>query len=438
MICPQCGTDNGAAANFCSQCGTQLASGQGADEMALRGERRQLTALFCDLVNSTELANTLDPEEYHDTIRDFAACCGAAVASYEGHVAELRGDGALVFFGYPRSHGNEPERAIRAALRIVEAVGEAGARRGQPLRVRIGIATGVMAIDQTILDHPAIVGEAVILAARLQEIAEPNTILLAPLTQELAGAFFQVEDLGLRELKGFTEPVRIWRVGGTRTIPNRFKARQSAVLSPFVGRARESSIILDAWRRAQRGAGSIVAICGEPGIGKSRLTRHIRDSLSGEVRALEYFCSPYQMATALFPVVDRTARLAGLRAIDKTEQRIEKLRAIMAAAGPDYAPHFPWYAAVMSVPVEGIPDTVTPELRKQKMFDALLWWISGHARRTPQLLILEDAHWCDPTSAELLATIADRIAALPALMLISVRLPHDAAWIGHPIVTQIS
>src|SRR6266568_584566 len=224
MICSQCGTENGVAANFCSQCGSQLALGQGADEMALRGERRQLTALFCDLVNSTELANTLDPEEYHDTIRDFASCCGAAVASFEGHVAEMRGDGALVFFGYPKSHGDEPERAVRAALRIVEAVGEAGKRRGQPLRVRIGIATGVMAIDQTILDHPAIVGEAVILAAR---------------THELAGAYFQVEGLGVRELKGFTEPIQAWRVGGTRTIPSRFKARHVAALSPFVGRARE-------------------------------------------------------------------------------------------------------------------------------------------------------------------------------------------------------
>src|SRR6202048_994338 len=222
MICPQCSTENGAAANFRNQCGAQLASGQGVDEMALRGERRQLTALFCDLVNSTELANTLDPEEYHGTIRDFAACCGAAVASFEGHVAEMRGDGALVFFGYPKSHGDEPERAVRAALRIVEAVGAAGERRGQPLRVRIGIATGVMAIDQTILDHPAIVGEAVILAARMQEIAEPNTILIGPLTHELAGAYFQVEELGARALKGFAEPIQAWRVRGTRPIPSRF------------------------------------------------------------------------------------------------------------------------------------------------------------------------------------------------------------------------
>jgi class 3 adenylate cyclase/tetratricopeptide (TPR) repeat protein len=437
MICPQCGTENGAAANFCSQCGAQLASGQGSDDLALRGERRQLTALFCDLVNSTELANTLDPEEYHDTIRDFATCCGAAVASFEGHVAEMRGDGALVFFGYPKSHGDEPERAVRAALRIVEAVGEAGKRRGQPLRVRIGIATGVMAIDQTILDHPAIVGEAVILAARLQEIAEPNTIVIAPLTHELAGAYFQVEELGARELKGFAEPVQAWRVGGTRTIPSRFKARQVAALSPFVGRARESGTILEAWRRAQRGAGSIVAVSGEPGIGKSRLMRHVRDLLSAEVRALEYFCSPYQMATALFPVADRTARLAGFHPADKVAQRVEKLRAAMAAAGPDYEPHFPGFAAIMSLPSEGLVPAVTPEQRKQKMFDALIWWVTAHAQRRPQLMILEDAHWCDPTSAELLAAIADRIAGLPALMIVSVRLPHDAAWISHPGVARI-
>src|SRR5260370_38647088 len=146
MICPQCGTENGAAANFCSQCGSQLALGQGADEMALRGERRQLTALFCDLVNSTELANTLDPEEYHDTIRDFAACCGAAVASFEGHVAEMRGDGPLVFFGVPKSHGDEPERAVRAALRIVEAVGEAGGRGGPALTVPGGGAPRALAV----------------------------------------------------------------------------------------------------------------------------------------------------------------------------------------------------------------------------------------------------------------------------------------------------
>src|SRR5258705_8509383 len=168
MICPHCGTENGVAANFCSQCGAQLASGQGADESALRGERRQLTALFCDLVNSTELANTLDPEEYHDTIRDFAACCGAAVASFEGHVAEMRGDGALVFFGYPKSHGDEPERAVRAALRIVEAVAAPGERRGQPLRGRIGIATGGMGNEQTLPDHPAILGGTGIPAARVQ------------------------------------------------------------------------------------------------------------------------------------------------------------------------------------------------------------------------------------------------------------------------------
>src|SRR6202022_3040395 len=253
-------------------------------------------------------------------------------------------------------------------------VGAAGERRGQPLRVRIGIATGVMAIDQTILDHPAIVGEAVILAARMQEIAEPNTIVIAPLTHELAGAYFQVEELGARALKGFAEPIQAWRVGGTRTIPSRFKARQVAALSPFVGRARESGIILEAWRRAQRGAGSIVAISGEPGIGKSRLMRHVRDLLSGEVRALEYFCSPYQMATALFPVADRTTRLAGFHPADKTAQRVEKLRAALAAAGPDYEPHFPGFAAIMSLPSEELAAATTPGLRKQKMFDALIWW----------------------------------------------------------------
>ena len=208
--------------------------------------------------------------------------------------------------------------------------------------------------------------------------------------------------------------------------------------SLFVGRARESGIILDAWRRAQRGVGGIVAISGEPGIGKSRLMRYVRDLLSGEVRALEYFCSPYQMATALFPVVDRTARLAGFHPADKVMQRIEKLRAAMAAACPDYEPHFPASRRSCRCRLKGCRGGRARTTDKQKMFDALIWWITAHAKRTPQPeLMPKDAHWCDPTSAELLAAIADRIAELPVLMIVSVRLPHDAAWIGHAGVTRI-
>jgi class 3 adenylate cyclase/tetratricopeptide (TPR) repeat protein len=435
MICPHCRAANGDGAQFCNQCGARLVA-DGAQGAAFHGERRQLTALFCDLVGSTELAKAHDPEEYHDIIRDFVRCCTAAVEPFGGHVAELRGDGALVYFGYPKSHGDEPERAVRAALGIVDAVSRTAASRGLPLRVRIGVATGLMAIDETILDKPAIVGEAVILAARLQEIAEPDTVVISALTHELAGGFFDVADLGGRELKGFHEPVPAWRVTGTKIIPSRFKAHHLSMLSPFVGRARERGIILDGWQRAKRGAGSVIAILGEPGIGKSRLIRSVRDELRLEARALEYFCSPYQMTTSLYPVTDRLARLAGFRADDTPERRVELLRAVLAAAGPGYAPHFPWFAAVMSVPVEGIAPTVTPEQRKQKMFDALLWWVTGHAARSPQLLILEDAHWCDPTSVEFLQAIADRVGTLALLVIVSVRAPYEAAWMKHPSVTQ--
>ena len=406
-------------------------------EAPFHGERRQLTALFCDIVNSTAMASTLDPEEYHDVIRDFARCCTAVVSPLEGHVAELRGDGALVFFGYPRSHGDEPERAIRAALGIIEAIGKTVAARGAPLRVRIGIATGVMAIDESILNTPAVAGEAMVLAARLQEIAEPDTVVVSQQTLALAGDFFAVVDLGARALKGFAEPVAAWRVSGAKTMPNRFKALHQAEQSAFVGRERERRAIMDVWQVAKRGTGRVVTVAGEAGIGKSRLIRDIRDSLRQESWAVEYFCSPYHATTALYPVTDRIAR-ANFRAEDTTEQKLEALRTMLAAAGPGCEVHLPWLATLMSLPDKGAAQSGTPQQRKQKTFEAIFWWIAGHARQDPLLLIVEDAHWCDPTSSELLQMLAERASSIPVMMIVSVRTPFDAGWMHHRNVVAVT
>jgi class 3 adenylate cyclase/tetratricopeptide (TPR) repeat protein len=438
IVCPGCQADNAAAALFCSRCGGPLArAAEGAGEARFQGERRQLTALFCDIVNSTAIANALDPEEYHDVIRDFVRCCTTVVGPFEGHVAELRGDGALIFFGYPRSHGDEPERAIRAALGIIEAVGKTVMTRGAPLQVRIGVATGVAAIDESMLDKPAIVGEAVVLAARLQEIAEPDTVVISEMTRALAGDFFAIIDLGARELKGFSGPVIVWRVSGTKTMPNRFKALHLAEQSDFVGRLRERRAIMDVWQFAKRGTGRVVTITGEAGIGKSRLIRAVRDGLRGESWAVEYFCSPYHATTALYPVTDRIAR-ANFHADDTSEQKMAALRTMLAAAGPDYEPHLPWLAALMSLPDKGAAQAGTPQQRKQKIFEAIFWWIAGHARRSPLLLIVEDAHWCDPTSIELLQLLVERASSIPLMTIVSVRTPFDAAWMQHRNVVPVA
>ena len=435
IVCPACQSANPPTALFCGQCGGSLRA-IAAAETPFQGERRQLTALFCDIVNSTAIAKSLDPEEYHEVIRAFVRCCTAVVGPLGGHVAELRGDGALVFFGYPRSHGDEPERAIRAALGLIEALGADVTALGAPLQVRIGIATGVMAIDESILGKPAIVGEATVLAARLQEIAEPNTVLISQQTLVLAGNFFAVADIGAHELKGFTEPVQAFRVLGARSMPNRFKALHQAGQSVFVGRAKERRAIADVWELARQGTGRVVAIAGEAGIGKSRLIRDVRDSLRDQALVVEYFCSPYHATTAFFPVIDRIAR-ANFRADDNAEQKREALRKMLSAAGPDYEPHLSSLATLMSLPEKGLAQAGTPQQRKQRIFEALFWWISGHARQNPLVLIIEDAHWCDPTSTELLEMLAERASSVPLMAIVSVRTPFDTSWMHHRNVVPV-
>lgn len=432
VVCSSCHAANAAGARFCSRCGGALArpAGETAADAPFHGERRQLTAMFCDIVNSTGIANTLDPEEYHEVIREFVRCCNEVVGPFEGHMAELRGDGALIFFGYPRSHDAEPERAIRAALGIIDAVGKSAIARGVRLQVRIGIATGLMAIDESILNKPAIVGEAVILAARLQEIAEPDTAVISQMTLSLAGDFFEVADLGTQELKGFTEPVQAWRVVSAKTMPNRFKALRHSAQSAFVGRLRERQAIMEHWDIARRGNGRVVPIVGEAGIGKSRLIRHVRDSLRSEALPVEYFCSPYHASAAFYPVIDRLAR-ANFHADDTTEQKLAALERMLAVAGPEHKEHLPWIAALMSLPDGGAAQSGTPLQRKQKILEALFWWVAGSARHSPLLLIVEDAHWSDPTSIELQEIFVERIARIPVLMLVSIRPPFDTVWMHH-------
>ena len=217
MICPKCRSSNDTVARYCNQCGVLLAF-PGDSGPALRGERSQLTALFCDIVQSTALAASLDPEEYQDVLKVFANCCRAEIARHEGHVAEFRGDGALVLFGYPVSHGNEPERAIRAALSIIDAVERTPFPRGVHIRVRIGIATGLAAIDASIGAAPVIVGEALNLAARIQNLAEPGTVVVAALTHQLAGSQFDFADHGEHQLAGFSAPIHVWQVSASTTI----------------------------------------------------------------------------------------------------------------------------------------------------------------------------------------------------------------------------
>src|SRR5664280_1413745 len=315
MICHQCGAANSVGALFCSRCGSQISQQPpvgDAGAATLHGERRQITGLFCDIVDSTKLAGRLDPEEYNDVIRAFTRCCEDVVASFEGHVSDVRGDGALVIFGYPTSRGDEAERAIRAALDMIDAVARLVLPNNQRLQVRVGIATGLAAIDARSSKNPVFAGDALNLAARLQSIAEPNTVVISSLAKRLAGGFFDLVDLGEHDLKGFTNPVAAWRITGVKSVASRFEALRPE-LTGFVGRQTELQQLAALWEKAKQGNGQLVEIFGEAGIGKSRLINQAQQFLCDPPQVAKYSCSPYHTGTALHPAIEQLTRMMQFR-----------------------------------------------------------------------------------------------------------------------------
>lgn len=438
MKCLSCQAENSEQATSCAQCGAPL-SARAADlgTASFYGERRQLTALFCDIVGSTELAASLDPEEYHEIVRAFAQCCSGVVDRFGGHVKELRGDGALVFFGYPQARGDEPERAIRTALHIIDAIGKLTFPRGQQLRVRIGIATGLMAIDVGASHEPSIVGDALNLAMRLQGLAEPNAIVISDLVKQLAGNLFVLDDLGQHEVKGYAQPIQAWHVAGPKKMASQFDALHLRGLTGFVGREREMKLLVSCWDRVKRGNGQIVTVSGEAGIGKSRLIKQLRDTVASEGRVFEYFGSQYHTNTAFHPIVEQVARSSGVGVEESQEARIEALRKMLERIAGDYQVHLPWIAALASLPAKDMPTVVPPEQRKQKTFDAILWWLGAVSQKKPLLLVIEDAHWLDPTSLEVMRVIADRIGTIPVMVVLSFR-PPFSPLLDDPRITHIA
>jgi class 3 adenylate cyclase/predicted ATPase len=423
MICVQCHAPNQLGALFCSQCGSQLSLNDGDSTGAptLHGERRQITALFCDVVDSTKLAVTLDPEEYQDIIKTFVHCCSDVVAAREGYVSEIRGDGTLVIFGYSVSRGDESERAIRAALEVIDAIDRLSLPNNLRLQARIGIATGVAAIDAR-PGELAIASDALNLAARLQSLAEPNTVVISSLAKRLAGGFFDLIDLGLHNLKGFPNPVPAWRVNGIKPIASRFDALRPE-LTAFVGRNIELKQLEVMWEKAKRGDAQIVEVSGEAGIGKSRLINHAQHSLCERQQVAKFSCSPYHASTALYPVIEQLVRILKFRPEQSTHQRLVALRKWLAQAGDDFEPHFCWIAKLLFLPVD-LPTITSLEMR-QRTLEALLWWFTAVAKKQPLFIVVEDAQWIDPTSLQLAQMILNQTSSMSTLLIISFRPPYS-------------
>jgi class 3 adenylate cyclase/tetratricopeptide (TPR) repeat protein len=407
-------------------------------------ERRQLTVLFCDLVGSTELSARLDPEDLREIIGTYRGACAEVIGRFEGHVAKFLGDGVLALFGWPRAHEDDAERAVRAGLALVEVIAQLEAGSTAGLQVRVGVATGPVVVGDLVgqgsADADAVVGETPNLAARLQTLAEPGTLVISRATRRLVGNLFQLDDLGPQRLKGFAEPITVWRVAGEIQGEGRFEARHTAGLTALVGREEEIAQLLRRWQQAKGGEGQVVLLSGEPGIGKSRLVRELRARLPGEPHiALFYQCSPYHSTSPLHPLIKQLERAAGFERDDPLEAKLDKLEVLLARGGVELEQGLPLVASLLGLPAEasyGLPE-LTPRRQKQLTLEALADQLEGLSAAQPLLLVYEDVHWIDPTTQELLALTVERTQRLPVLLLITFRPEFNPSWIGQPHVSAL-
>ena len=449
VACASCGFANEPDDAYCGGCGAALAEADGAagSPMPGRGERRQLTVMFCDLAESTALLMRLDPEEMSGVLRAYHRCCTEVVARFGGRVAKYMGDGILIYFGYPRAHEDDAERAVLAALAIVKEVTSLRPHADLTLQVRIGVSTGLVVVGELIGEgasrEQTVVGDAPTLAARLQSAAPPNAIVIAQGTHRLVGGLFECRDLGMLNLKGFAEAVRAWQVQGEGRAESRFEAlRAGETMIPVIGREQEIGLLIERWRRAQAGDGQIVLVAGEPGVGKSRLTSALREKLSGERHfRLSYYCSPHHQTSALFPIIAQMERAAGIMQDDSGAERLDKLEAMLRPTKAPLPETVSLMAALLSIATgdRHPPLDLTPAQMKEKTLQNLLFRLEELAAAQPVLCVFEDVHWVDPTSLELITRSIEHIKARPILLILTFRPEFDRSpFGGHEHVSHIT
>ncbi len=406
-------------------------------------ERRPLSVMFCDLVGSTAFSSRLDPEDLREIIRSYQACVATTIQQFDGFIARYVGDGVLIYFGWPHARETDAERAVRAGLAVAAAVSAAPVS-GEPLQVRIGIATGLVVIGEPIGSgdsrQQTAVGETPNLAARLQSLAGPNKVVIDATTRQQIGGLFECRDLGSFELKGLPGMVPVWQVLGDGRLESRFEAlRGAADLLPLIGREEELELLLRRWRQACAGECRVLLLRGEPGIGKSRLTAALREALAEVYEEVMLFCSPQNTDSPLRPVIAQLERATELAAGDAPEVRLAKLEALLAPFAPP-AQDVALFAELLSVSSLGRWPSLdlSPQARRARLLEALARRIRSLAGRRPVLAVVEDAHWLDPTTRELLDLLVAEPANLALLMVVTYRPEFDpGGWLGLPHVTLL-
>jgi class 3 adenylate cyclase/predicted ATPase len=405
-------------------------------------ERRQVTVMFSDLVGSTALSARMDPEDLREIISAYQNCVAETVRRFGGFVAKYMGDGVLVYFGYPQAHEDDAERAVRAGLELIQAVG--GLKSNAPLQTRVGIATGLVVVGDLIgtgsAQEQAVVGETPNFAARLQGIAEPNTVVIAESTRKLLGNLFELEDLGAKEVKGIAEPVRAWAALRASSFESRFDALHGIGLTALVWREEELELLLRRWSKAKTSEGQVVLLSGEAGIGKSRLTASLMERLVSEAHTrLRYFCSPQHTDSAFYPIISQMERAVRLAHDDTTQTKLDKLDAMLAQTSTSKQ-DAALVAKMLSLPNDGRYPALElePQQRRQKTLEALTAQVEALSRKNPLLMIFEDAHWTDPSSLEVFGRAIDRVRSLPVLLIVTFRPEFEPPWIGRPYVTALT
>jgi class 3 adenylate cyclase/predicted ATPase len=405
-------------------------------------ERRQVTVMFSDLVGSTALSGRIDPEDLREVISAYQKCVAETVQRFGGFVAKYMGDGVLVYFGYPQAHEDDAEGAVRAGLELVAAVG--ALKTHAPLETRVGIATGLVVVGDLIGSGEAqergIVGETPNLAARLQSNAEPNSVVIAESTRKLVGSLFELEDLGAQNLKGIVGPVRAWVALRPSSVESRFEALHAGGLTELVGHKEELELLLRRWSKAKTGEGQVVLLSGEPGIGKSRLTAALLERLATEPHTrLRYFCSPQRTDSALYPIISQMERAAGFARGDTAETKLDKLDAVLSQTVTPIQ-DAALFAEILSLPNDGRYPALAldPQQRRQKTLEALTAQVDALSRQKPVLMILEDAHWADPTSIEAFSRAVDWTRTFGVLLIVTYRPEFEPPWTGRPNVTVLT
>ncbi|MGE0827250.1 MAG: adenylate/guanylate cyclase domain-containing protein [Candidatus Binatia bacterium] len=415
-------------------------------------ERRQLTVLFCDLVGSTALSERLDPEELREVVSAYQVTCTEVIQHYGGYLAQHLGDGLLVYFGYPVAHEDEAARAVRSGLEIVAALpglnaylqGLVGTQQVLPLQVRIGIHTGLVVIGEigsSAKRELLALGETPNIAARLQGLAEPDTVVMSAATQQLVQGLFECQDLGPQTLKGILTPLGVYRVLGESGVQSRFEVAVGRGLTPLVGREEELSILQRRWAQAKEGAGQVVLLSGEAGIGKSRLVQELKQSISAEgVTRIEFRCSPYHQNSALYPIIDHLQHLLQFAREDTSAVKLEKLQHTLSRYRFPQAETVPLVAALLSLPhPEGYPPiTLSAQKQKEKTQAALVAWLVEEAERQPVYNMWEDVHWADPSTLEILTLLVDQVPMTQLLTVLTFRLEFLPPWGNRSYLSQIT